>query len=77
MTPVADRLEKQGITERRAHPHDRRAKRLALIGILSEDSPLAGLSYKEQKTLQDLLIKAVRCPGGPAFEPASAGRREP
>src|SRR4051812_37601642 len=66
VTYVADRLEKQGIIERQAHPHDRRAKRLALtthgtalreqlIKILSQDSPLDGLSHEEQKTLHDLL----------------------
>ncbi|MEV5572351.1 MarR family transcriptional regulator [Spirillospora sp. NPDC052269] len=71
VTYVADRLEKQGIIERQAHPHDRRAKRLALteqgtalrerlIGILSEESPLSGLSFEEQRALQDLLLKAVR-----------------
>ncbi|WP_433425605.1 MarR family winged helix-turn-helix transcriptional regulator [Microtetraspora malaysiensis] len=71
VTYIADRLEKQGIIERQAHPHDRRAKRLALtaqggalreqlIKILSQGSPLAGLSYEEQKSLQDLLLKAVR-----------------
>jgi DNA-binding MarR family transcriptional regulator len=71
VTFVADRLEKQGIIERQAHPHDRRAKRLALtahgaalreqlIEVLSHDSPLTGLSHEEQKALQGLLLKAVR-----------------
>jgi DNA-binding MarR family transcriptional regulator len=50
VTYVADRLEEQGVIERQAHPHDRRAKRLALtahgaalreqlIEVLSHDSP--------------------------------------
>lgn len=71
VTYVADRLEKQGIVERQADPHDRRAKRLALTAqgtalreqlmeILNQESPLAGLSYEEQKTLHHLLLKAVR-----------------
>ncbi|MFC5181236.1 MarR family winged helix-turn-helix transcriptional regulator [Actinomadura harenae] len=71
VTYIADRLEKQGVIERRPHPHDRRAKRLALteqgtalrerlMEALTQDSPLSGLTYEEQKGLYKLLLKAAR-----------------
>jgi DNA-binding MarR family transcriptional regulator len=54
-TFVVDKLEKQGLVERRAHPTDRRAKHLVLsaegtalrerlLELLAQDSPLAGLT---------------------------------
>lgn len=69
-TFVADRLEEQGYLERHPHPGNRRAKRLVLtpsgaelrerlLGLLSEDSPLAPLSSQEQDALHDLLTRAV------------------
>ncbi|MFJ6851909.1 MarR family winged helix-turn-helix transcriptional regulator [Streptomyces sp. NPDC091271] len=69
-TFVADKLEKQGLVERRAHPTDRRAKHLVLtpeggalrerlLESLVEDSPLAGLSAEQQRALQGLLEQAV------------------
>src|SRR3954452_17712542 len=53
-TFVVDKLEKQGLIERHAHPTDRRAKLLVLtaeaaalrdrlLELLGQDSPLAGL----------------------------------
>ncbi|WP_336208824.1 MarR family winged helix-turn-helix transcriptional regulator [Nonomuraea sp. LPB2021202275-12-8] len=74
-TFVADKLEKQGLLERRPHPTDRRARQLVLTGdgrelrerllrLLSQDSPLAGLTQREQSALHDLLDRAVtRRPG--------------
>lgn len=73
-TFVVDKLEKQGLIERRAHPTDRRAKHLVLTGdgtalrerlleLLARDSPLAGLNAKEQRVLQGLLEQAI-VPGG-------------
>ncbi|TDC26032.1 MarR family transcriptional regulator [Streptomyces sp. 8K308] len=73
-TFVVDRLEKQGLIERRPHPTDRRARHLVLtsdgtalrerlLALLSEDSPLAGLSPEEQGTLRSLLERAI-VPGG-------------
>lgn len=73
-TFVVDRLEKQGLIERRPHPTDRRARHLVLtpdgtalrerlLALLGEDSPLAGLSQDEQRTLQLLLERAI-VPGG-------------
>ncbi|WP_431916889.1 MarR family winged helix-turn-helix transcriptional regulator [Nonomuraea jabiensis] len=70
-TFVVDRLEEQGIVERRPHPGDRRAKQLVLtsegvalrerlIDSLTEDSPLARLTSEEQAALNDLLTRAVR-----------------
>jgi DNA-binding MarR family transcriptional regulator len=69
-TFVADRLEEQGYLERHPHPGNRRAKQLILtpegtelrerlLGLLSEDSPLAPLSTEEQDTLQRLLTRAL------------------
>jgi DNA-binding MarR family transcriptional regulator len=70
-TFVVDRLEEQGIVERRPHPGDRRAKQLVLtsegvalrerlIDLLTEASPLARLTSDEQAALNDLLTRAVR-----------------
>ncbi|GAA3150117.1 MarR family transcriptional regulator [Planomonospora alba] len=69
-TFVVDKLEKQGLIERRAHPTDRRAKQLVLtaegdalrerlLGLLVQDSPLAGLTAQQQRTLQGLLEQAI------------------
>ncbi|GGP93655.1 MarR family winged helix-turn-helix transcriptional regulator [Streptosporangium pseudovulgare] len=69
-TFIVDKLEKQGLIERRAHPTDRRAKQLVLtsegntlrerlLELLIQDSPLAGLTTQQQRALQDLLEKAV------------------
>ncbi|MFE2262532.1 MarR family winged helix-turn-helix transcriptional regulator [Streptomyces griseosporeus] len=69
-TFVVDRLEKQGLVERRAHPTDRRARHLVLtaegaalrarlLELLAEDSPLAGLTGEQQALLQQLLQQAV------------------
>ncbi|MBO8200821.1 MarR family winged helix-turn-helix transcriptional regulator [Streptomyces smyrnaeus] len=72
-TFVIDKLEKQGLVERRAHPTDRRAKHLVLtpqggsareqlLELLAQDSPLAGLSPEQQRALQGLLEQAVARP---------------
>ncbi|MEV5238033.1 MarR family transcriptional regulator [Streptomyces cinnamoneus] len=69
-TFVIDKLECQGLLERRPHPTDRRAKQLVLstegtalrerlLGLLAEGSPLRGLSPVEQETLRGLLDRAV------------------
>ncbi|MEU4547466.1 MarR family winged helix-turn-helix transcriptional regulator [Nonomuraea dietziae] len=69
-TFVVDKLEKQGLIERRAHPTDRRAKQLILtaegsalrerlLELLAQDSPLAGLAPEQQRVLQDLLEQAI------------------
>jgi DNA-binding MarR family transcriptional regulator len=69
-TFVVDRLEKQRLIERRAHPTDRRAKQLVLtpegtalqerlLELLSQESPLAGLTREQQDALQDLLQQAI------------------
>ncbi|MFJ8644869.1 MarR family winged helix-turn-helix transcriptional regulator [Streptomyces sp. NPDC093546] len=69
-TFVIDKLEKQGLVERRAHPTDRRAKHLVLtaegealrerlLELLMRDSPLAGLTAEQQGVLQGLLEQAV------------------
>ncbi|MGW6062964.1 MarR family winged helix-turn-helix transcriptional regulator [Streptomyces sp. NPDC055189] len=72
-TFVVDRLEKQALIERRPHPSDRRAKQLVLtpegaalrerlLELLGEDSPLGGLTEKEQEVLRDLLRRAISRP---------------
>ena len=69
-TFIVDKLEKQGLVERRAHPTDRRAKHLVLttdgsalreqlLALLVQDSPLAGLNSDEQRALHDLLEQAI------------------
>ncbi|MET7517931.1 MarR family transcriptional regulator [Streptomyces sp. NPDC005480] len=69
-TFVIDKLEKQGLVERRPHPTDRRAKHLVLtaagsasrerlLELLVQDSPLAGLSSEQQRALQSLLEQAI------------------
>jgi DNA-binding MarR family transcriptional regulator len=75
-TFVVDKLEKQGLIERHAHPTDRRSKHLVLttegialrerlLELLTQDSPLAGLTPDQQRVLQDLLEQAiVRPPTG-------------
>ncbi|MYW95465.1 MarR family transcriptional regulator [Amycolatopsis rubida] len=76
-TFVVDKLEKQGLIERRAHPTDRRARHLVLtedgtalrerlLDLLTRDSPLAGLTPKDQRALRGLLERAIA---------AGAGRR--
>ncbi|CAM5255281.1 MarR family winged helix-turn-helix transcriptional regulator [Streptomyces griseomycini] len=72
-TFVIDKLEKQGLVERRAHPTDRRAKHLVLtaegsalrerlLELLTRDSPLAVLTPEQQRALQGLLEKTVARP---------------
>jgi DNA-binding MarR family transcriptional regulator len=69
-TFVVDKLEKQGLVERRPHPTDRRARHLLLttegnalrerlLELLTRDSPLAGLTPDQQRVLQDLLEQAL------------------
>jgi MarR family transcriptional regulator, organic hydroperoxide resistance regulator len=69
-TVVVDRLESQGVLERRPHPTDRRAKQLILtpdgtdlrrrlLELLSAESPLAALTPEEQGVLHHLLQRAI------------------
>jgi DNA-binding MarR family transcriptional regulator len=69
-TFIIDKLEKQQLIERRPHPTDRRARQLVLtpkgsalrdqlLELLTQDSPLAGLSPQEQGLLHDLLQQAI------------------
>lgn len=69
-TFVVDKLEKQELIERHPHPTDRRAKHLVLtpkgtalrerlLELLSQESPLAGLTPQQQGVLQNLLHQAV------------------
>ncbi|MGC0417978.1 MarR family winged helix-turn-helix transcriptional regulator [Embleya sp. AB8] len=69
-TFVVDKLEKQGLVERRAHPTDRRARHLVLttegaalrgqlLDLLAQNSPLAALTPHQQRALQDLLEQAI------------------
>jgi MarR family transcriptional regulator, organic hydroperoxide resistance regulator len=67
VTGITDRLEARGLVERRAAPHDRRVKMLALtdrglsvrdeIGARMAEPPpeLAALSRDDQRALRDIL----------------------
>jgi MarR family transcriptional regulator, organic hydroperoxide resistance regulator len=70
VTYVVDRLAGLGLVERRPDAHDRRAKQLVLtecgtkvredlLATLVVDSPLEGLSAREQQQLHDLLLRAI------------------
>ena len=71
VTGLVDRLEDRGLIERRAAAHDRRVKIVALTeegGRLRErlsrrmfepPSAIAGLSVQDQRTLRDVLRRAV------------------
>jgi DNA-binding MarR family transcriptional regulator len=72
-TFILDRLEEQGLIERRPHPTDRRAKQIVLtpagqrhragaLELLDSQSPLAALSKREQESLRDLLRTLVAQP---------------
>ncbi|MDY0814683.1 MarR family winged helix-turn-helix transcriptional regulator [Kitasatospora purpeofusca] len=72
-TFVVDRLERQGLVERRPHPTDRRARQLVLtpagtglrerlLALLAADSPLAGLGPEQRLALQELLEQALARP---------------
>jgi DNA-binding MarR family transcriptional regulator len=65
-TFVLDRLEQQGLIQRRPHPTDRRAKEIVLtpdgrhrratvLEHLSNQPPVAPLTATQQETLRDLL----------------------
>ncbi|MGW2837988.1 MarR family winged helix-turn-helix transcriptional regulator [Streptomyces sp. NPDC001493] len=69
-TYVIDKLEGQGLVERRPHPTDRRARHLVLtaegdalrerlLELLTQDSPLGALTPAQQRALQELLEKTV------------------
>lgn len=70
VTFVLDRLEQQGLIERRPHPTDRRAKQIVLtqdgrrcriqvLERMSADSPLAPLAAAQQESLRELLQALV------------------
>ncbi|GGZ61572.1 MarR family transcriptional regulator [Streptomyces inusitatus] len=69
-TFVIDKLEKQGLVERRSHPTDRRARHLVLtpagsasrerlLELLAQGSPLAGLDPEQRRALRSLLEQAI------------------
>lgn len=76
MTDLVDRLERRGLVERRPDPEDRRVKRLAtttageelreaaLARVLAPPSELTALSAPEQRTLRDLLQRALETGAG-------------
>ncbi|MFJ8817399.1 MarR family winged helix-turn-helix transcriptional regulator [Amycolatopsis thermoflava] len=69
-TFVIDRLEEQGLVQRRPHPTDRRAKEIVLTAAgrdaragvldrLDRASPLISLGREQQETLVELLRELV------------------
>ncbi|WP_328392119.1 MarR family winged helix-turn-helix transcriptional regulator [Nocardia sp. NBC_00416] len=69
-TFIIDRLEGKGFVERRPDPRDRRTKQIVLtsdgtarreqlLAVLAQDSPLQPLTQPEQRTLQQLLSRAI------------------
>ncbi len=71
VTGIVDRLEARGLIERRAAPHDRRVKLLALTGegtrvrgaarrrMMKPPPEIADLSEADQRALRDLLRRAT------------------
>ncbi len=71
VTGVVDRLEERGLVERRTADHDRRIKLLVVTEAGKElrerltaridvaPPPLAGLSPEDQRTLRDVLARAL------------------
>jgi MarR family transcriptional regulator, organic hydroperoxide resistance regulator len=71
VTGIVDRLEDRGLVERRPAAHDRRVKMLSitprgvqvragLAARLDEPpEPLAGLSLEDQRTLRDIMRRAL------------------
>src|SRR5438093_4900824 len=71
VTWITDRLEERGLVERRPAEHDRRVKLLVLTEkgralraeleerLSAPPPPIASLSQKDQRTLRDLLSRAV------------------
>ncbi len=71
VTWITDRLEERGYVERRSDPDDRRVKLLALTDegrrvreeirarLATPPEPLTRLTLAEQRTLRDLLRKAL------------------
>jgi len=70
VTFVLDRLEQQGLIERRPHPTDRRAKQIVLTGDghrrraevlerMSARSPLTSLAPDQRESLRELLRALV------------------
>lgn len=72
-TFVVDRLEEQGLVQRRPHPTDRRAKQIVLTPVgrrrraealkhLDTRSPMTTLTPAQQESLRDLLRTLVTRP---------------
>jgi MarR family transcriptional regulator, organic hydroperoxide resistance regulator len=71
VTGIVDRLEDRGLVERRSASHDRRVKMLAVTGRGAEvrarlaerldeaPEPLARLSPEDQRTLRDIMRRAL------------------
>ena len=71
VTGIVDRLEDRGLVERRSATHDRRVKMLAVTPRGAEirerlaerleqpPTPLAGLSPEDQRTLRDIMRRAL------------------
>src|SRR4051794_1531780 len=72
VTGIVDRLEDRGLVERRTDPQDRRVKRLVLteegaalrdlllVRLSEPPEPLRALSPEDQRTLRDLMRRALR-----------------
>jgi DNA-binding MarR family transcriptional regulator len=71
VTGIVDRLEDRGLVERRAADHDRRVKMLMITDRGAEvrarlsarldepPAPLASLSAEDQRTLRDIMRRAL------------------
>jgi DNA-binding MarR family transcriptional regulator len=92
LTTVVDRLELRGVVERRAHPHDRRVKALALTAegdrlraafwhdFVTDPGPLGPLGESELRNLARLLAAlepARDYPAGSGFPPRRAAESQP
>lgn len=70
-TYVADRMEKQNLIERRAHPHDRRSKVVVLtpagqrcrsnvLRALAQNSPISAMTPADQAELTEVLARVLK-----------------
>jgi len=84
VTWITDRLEERGLVTRTQAPHDRRVRLLVLTDegrelrqeiserLAEPPAAIAGLSRDEQRTLRDILVRAIEHVTGPATQSSNS-----